>query len=127
MEPACILPTSLDMDLRSMFAFVRRQFMIGRYYSPVLWTVALAWNCVLHAFVLGKPGGRGLGLRRRGVGLAAGGRGDGCSTASSSARAWLRQRASQFYLPDLQAHLTARARLRHLAGTAGRPGLLRRD
>ena len=30
LEPACILPTTLDMDMRSMFAFVRRQFMIGR-------------------------------------------------------------------------------------------------
>ena len=41
-EPMCILPSPLDVDLRGMFSFVRRQLIIGRCYAPVHWYALLA-------------------------------------------------------------------------------------
>ncbi len=124
LEPACILPTALDMDMRAMFAFVRRQFMIGRYYSPLLWSAALAWNCAMQAFfwasVVAVP-----------VGLATGASWTWRPAVAAAviyglhvARAWLRQRATQFYLPRMQDELTAFPAVRHRAGPRGRAGLL---
>ncbi len=110
LEPACILPTSLDMDMRTMFAFVRRQFMIGRYYSPVLWSAALAWNCATQAFFWAN-------VAAAFIGLASGASWSWRPAAVAAAlyglhvaRAWLRQRASQFYLPRIERALSVSRR-----------------
>ena len=48
-EPMCILPSPLDVDVRAMFSFVRRQLIIGRCYVPVHW-YALLIGCGLTQF-----------------------------------------------------------------------------
>jgi ceramide glucosyltransferase len=40
-EPTCILPSPLDVDLRGMFSFIRRQLIIGRCYVSVHWYALL--------------------------------------------------------------------------------------
>ena len=87
LEPACILPTPIDMTMRSMFAFVRRQFMIGRYYSLVSLDVSRSFgNCSDACIVSGEvSAARRLGrLDRRGLDLAAGDRWNHASMCSTS-------------------------------------------
>jgi ceramide glucosyltransferase len=44
-EPACIVHSPIDMTLGDMFSFMRRQYTIGRFYSPLLWTTMLVYSC----------------------------------------------------------------------------------
>jgi hypothetical protein len=41
-EASCILASTIDFNLASMIKFVRRQYTIGRFYSPRAWGMALA-------------------------------------------------------------------------------------
>lgn len=41
-EPACMVASPLNMSLRTMFGFVRRQYIITRWYVPLWWAFALA-------------------------------------------------------------------------------------
>jgi ceramide glucosyltransferase len=47
-EPACMLASPLDNSLVQTFLFARRQYVIGRFYSPGFWLLGLAavagWN-----------------------------------------------------------------------------------
>ena len=45
-EPMCILPSPLDVDMRGMLSFLRRQLIIGRCYVAVHW-YALIFGCGL--------------------------------------------------------------------------------
>jgi hypothetical protein len=128
LEPACILPTPIDMTMRSMFAFVRRQFMIGRYYSLGLWSVALAGNCLIQAafwgsFVAAIAGiATGASWTWQPVSVF------GLLYTLHLIRAWLRQQATRFYLPQVQDELAAARRfdiwLGPLAGLACCAGLI---
>ena len=41
-HPPCMVVSPVDHDLSGMFRFVRRQYMVARYYSPKMWLFALA-------------------------------------------------------------------------------------
>jgi hypothetical protein len=41
-EPSCMLASPLDNDRRQTLAFLRRQYVIARFYMPKWWLVALA-------------------------------------------------------------------------------------
>lgn len=40
-EPACMLASPLDNDWRQNLSFIRRQYLIGRFYMPRWWLLAL--------------------------------------------------------------------------------------
>lgn len=46
-EPACMVRSPLDMTLREMLSFLRRQYLISRYYATPWWVFALV--CVTFA------------------------------------------------------------------------------
>jgi hypothetical protein len=52
-EPSCIVASPIDVKLRDMFSFVRRQYTIGRCYSPRLWMLSLLYCCTSQAIFLG--------------------------------------------------------------------------
>ena len=41
-EPACVVASPLDCSPREMLAFIRRQYLVGRFYTPVWWAFGLA-------------------------------------------------------------------------------------
>jgi hypothetical protein len=41
-ESGCMVPAPVDATLAEMFAFLRRQYLIGRQYLPLWWAAALA-------------------------------------------------------------------------------------
>ena len=41
-EPACVVASPLDRTPGEAFSFLRRQYLIGRYYAPAWWWMALA-------------------------------------------------------------------------------------
>ena len=61
-EPACILPSPVDMSLGAVFSFVRRQYTIGRFYSPLLWTVMLLYSSAMQAVFWGTAVAAACGL-----------------------------------------------------------------
>ncbi len=40
-QPPCMVASPLDHNLRSMCGFLRRQYLIGRFYAPDLWLAGL--------------------------------------------------------------------------------------
>ncbi len=110
LESACILPSPIDMDMRTMLAWVRRQFIIGRFYSPYLWLVvsvghcftqAVFWSSVMAA-IAGTVSGAPWAWQPACVA--------GVLYATHVVRGWLRQTASRVYLPYCQKELTAARR-----------------
>ncbi len=104
-EPACIIPSPVDFTMAAMCSFMRRQFTIGRIYTPAAWTTSIVWNCLSQATFWGA-------LVATAVGLWAGAEWTwqpasllGALYSLHVCRAWLRQDASRFYLPDFQAEL----------------------
>jgi hypothetical protein len=107
LETSCILPSSIDVDLRGMLSWVRRQFIIGRFYSPFLWSVvfvghllgqAVFWGSLVAALI-GWSTGRDWAWQPT-VAVAA-------LFSLQVLRGWLRQDASRYYLPDMQPELAA--------------------
>ena len=41
-EPACVVAAPVEQSLGSMFSFLRRQYVIGKFYSPGWWLFAMA-------------------------------------------------------------------------------------
>ncbi|HEY1600888.1 MAG TPA: glycosyltransferase [Pirellulales bacterium] len=41
-EPACMLPSPLELDVGQMFEFLRRQYIVGRTYAVRNWTLGFA-------------------------------------------------------------------------------------
>ena len=118
-ETACILPSAVDHDLWSMLVWVRRQFIIGRFYSPLLWCVVLVghgfsqavfWGSVVAALV-----GYAVGAEWAWQPAAL----VGGLYALHVLRAWLRQSASRYYLPHHQRELAATRRFDIFCGPLG--------
>lgn len=99
-EPACVVASPVDHSFLTMFEFVRRQYLICRYYAPGWWLLALAstsirnlaWPATLAAAGLslccGKPplwipAACGMGMYLAGA-----------------ARAWMVQRLARTYFPE---------------------------
>lgn len=106
-EPTCILPSPIDVNLATVMSFVRRQFTIGRFYSPLLWSLVLVGNCLAQgAFwgsVVGALAGLCLGAAWTWQPAAAA----AMLYALHLFRARLRQQASRINLPNHQHELSA--------------------
>lgn len=115
-QPACMLASPLDNNWRQTIAFLRRQYVIARFYAPQWWLLAFAAASLPLLTFWG-----GLAL------LAA-------SWACGDARAWLpalvcpafyastvfrgllRSELARLYLPEHQAQLATAFRFDHWAG-----------
>lgn len=127
-EPMCILPSPLDVDVRGMLSFVRRQLVIGRCYTPVHWYALLGGSALLQftlwgslfAALAGALVGADWALQPAAA--------FGVLYALQWKRARLRHAACRLYLPGKQADLKAVHRfdtfLGPIAGTVGLIGLL---
>ncbi|HEX3726351.1 MAG TPA: glycosyltransferase [Pirellulales bacterium] len=62
MEPTCIVPSPVDVDMRAMFSFIRRQYLIGRVYAPRLWMIAFAHALLSQLFLWGSAVAAAWGL-----------------------------------------------------------------
>ena len=109
-EPASILPSPLDVDMSAMFEFVRRQFMVGRYYSPVLWCGALVWNGIAQGVFWGSLAATAEGVLSRASWAWQPASVVGVLYALHLVRAWLRREASRAFLPGAQQQLAAARR-----------------
>ncbi|MGD9722292.1 MAG: glycosyltransferase [Pirellulales bacterium] len=107
LETSCILPSPIDLDMWTMLAWVRRQFIIGRFYSPLLWAVVAVGHC-FNQLVFWASVTTALAAWWQGAAWAwqpaavAGG-----IYAMQVLRGWLRQRSTLSYLPHCQRELAA--------------------
>ena len=107
LEPTCILPSPLDVDFRTMFSFVRRQFIIGRYYAPRLWGSMLILNCLSQIVFWGSLVATAWGFFGQTAWRWQPAAVLGLLYGLHVFRAWLRQLASRNYLPRRQEELAA--------------------
>jgi ceramide glucosyltransferase len=109
-EPAAILPSPLDVTLGGMFEFVRRQFMVGRYYSPLLWCGALIWTCLAQGVFWGSLIATAVGLVTQAAWMWQPAFVTAAIYGLHVARAWLRREASRHFLPGAQEQLASARR-----------------
>lgn len=115
-HPPCMVASPLDYPGCSMFSFLRRQYLMGRYYSPRYWLLGLVTstmtNCVLLAslglILGGLITGRLPWWIPAGV-LAA-------IYAVGVFRAWVRQDLVRVFFPGLEAVLKGPRRFDIWAG-----------
>jgi hypothetical protein len=110
LETGCILPSPIDVDMYTMLCWVRRQFIIGRFYSPLLWLIVFVGHCLGQVVFWGSAAATAMGLA-----MAAPWTWQPACVASvlyglHVLRGWVRQSASRVYLPDCQRALTAARR-----------------
>jgi hypothetical protein len=110
LETACILPSAIDMDMRTMLSWVRRQFIIGRFYSPFLWSVVLVGNCFAYSLFWASAAAAVGGWLTDAPWKWHPTLAVGLLYAMQVLRAWLRQSASRYYLPHRQSELVATRR-----------------
>jgi ceramide glucosyltransferase len=48
-EPGCVVASPLDCSLREMFSFIRRQYLVGRFYAPAWWAMALLATTLINS------------------------------------------------------------------------------
>lgn len=127
-EPACMTASPVDVSWKQMFEFVRRQYVVARFYTPIWWSLGFAFCSVsqfvfwgtLFASVIGHATSASWAWMPTTVA--------GLLYATYAIRAALRQNAAQTFLPDQQHRLGA-ARwfdilLSPLAGIANWLGIL---
>lgn len=105
LETACILPSPIDIDFPTMLSWIRRQFIIGRFYSPWLWLVVLVGHCagqlILWANIVAAAVGLAIGAAWTWQPAAV----VATLYAMHVIRGWFRQSASRYYLPEHQQAL----------------------
>jgi hypothetical protein len=107
LECACILPSPIDVDMRTMLAWVRRQFIIGRFYSPFLWTIVAAGHCFSQLAFWSSAVAATAGLAIGATWWWQPAAFVGVLYGLQVLRGWLRQAASRIYLPNSQHALRA--------------------
>ncbi len=107
LECACILPSPIDIDMRTMLAWVRRQFIIGRFYSPFLWATVSAGHCLSQLIFWGSVVGAIVGAATGAAWTWQPASLVGAMYGLQVFRGWLRQAASRIYLPNVQNELRA--------------------
>jgi hypothetical protein len=107
LECACILPSPIDVDMRTMLAWVRRQFIIGRFYSPYLWAIVAAGHCFSQLVFWSSAAAALVGIVRGANWWWQPAAFVGVMYGLQVLRGWLRQAASRIYLPDSQQALRA--------------------
>ena len=110
LETACILPSPIDIGMRDMLLWVRRQFIIGRFYAPFLWSVVLVGHCLGQAVFWSSLAAALYGLSTGATWAWQPACVVGVLYGLNVYRAWTRQRASRIYLPHYQRQLAAARR-----------------
>ncbi len=105
LECACILPSPIDMDMRTMLTWVRRQFIIGRFYSPFLWALVATGHCFNQLVFWASAVAAVVGLSAGAAWWWQPAAFVGAIYSVQVLRGWLRQAASRIYLPDSQQAL----------------------
>ncbi len=105
LECACILPSPIDVDMRTMLAWVRRQFIIGRFYSPFLWATVATGQCFSQLVFWGSAAAAIVGLTSGATWTWQPAAVVGAMYGLQVFRGWLRQAASRIYLPNIQQAL----------------------
>ncbi|MBX3426227.1 MAG: glycosyltransferase [Pirellulales bacterium] len=98
-EPACMIASPVDMTPRETFAFLRRQYLIGRHYVRRWWTLALVAGVMSVAAFWGSLA---IGLVALATGNAWGGATVGVAAAwyaINAAKAALRTDLAAMYFP----------------------------
>ncbi len=55
-EPACMVTSPADVSMRGLMGFVRRQYLMGRFYAFEGWAFSLLLNTFVHLVALGNAG-----------------------------------------------------------------------
>jgi len=100
-EPACMIASPLDMNVREALAFLQRQYQVGRFYARGYWLLGLVSASVVNAFLLltvslaaaGWIGGQPWTTAVLGTGAA--------YYVLSVLRCWVRQDLVSVYFPYL--------------------------
>lgn len=53
-EPAAVVQSPLDYSFRNMLSFLRRQYVIGRFYAPRLWVFGLVMTTLANVVLFGS-------------------------------------------------------------------------
>ena len=61
-EPACLVPSPVDNNFRDTFSFLRRQYLIARFYAPPWWTLGLATATITNLIWPASIAAIGVGL-----------------------------------------------------------------
>jgi hypothetical protein len=127
-EPRCLVPSPLDVDFGQLFEFLRRQYLIGRFYATRWWLGALAITLLAVGTLWASPlvaliaGARRLPLAWAPAVVFV------TLYASHAFRAWLRQDMARHALTAFCGQLTASRRFdlcaAPLAGLVNTVGLL---
>jgi ceramide glucosyltransferase len=104
-EPGCVVASPLDCSLREMLSFVRRQYLVARFYIPDLWALAFLAGAVAQLSWLANLAVLGWSL----IWGALPGWIPACGCALlyllGAYRGWLRQDLVRTYFPDQQENL----------------------
>ncbi len=104
-EPACMVVSPLETSLSEMFWFVRRQYLMGRFYLPGWWALALVLTTLAGLPLLGSLGMLGwcLATGSRWAWLPAG----VCAAlyGLNVVAGWFRQDLVRVYFPHLRGPL----------------------
>jgi cellulose synthase/poly-beta-1,6-N-acetylglucosamine synthase-like glycosyltransferase len=104
-EPAAMVASPVDMSWLEMFHFLRRQFAVVRWHEPFWWSVGLTVSLVNQLFFWASLAA--------GLALSAVGNPHAWAPLATVAvlygwnvyRAWLRQSASRYFLPEWDEQL----------------------
>lgn len=108
-EPACMLASPIDGGWRQALSFIRRQYVISRFYAPRWWLLALTaatlgvvtfWGGLVALIAGASCGAQWTWVPALVCSLFYGG---------SVLRGWQRRALARVYLPDAQSRLAAPA------------------
>ena len=104
-EPAAMVASPLDMSFRQMVSFVRRQYLIGRFYVPGWWAFALASVTFANLVLFGSLGLLGWCLATGGTWLSIPAGVFSALYLADIYRGLVRQDAALAYFPHLKESL----------------------
>ncbi len=100
-EPGCLCTSPFDMTWRQAFRFARRQFLLVRVYSPLVWTLALLYATVLQVGFWGAIAATvGLALAGNGLCVVPAATG-GLLVMMLAARVWIQRSIARMCLGEV--------------------------
>lgn len=102
-EPAAVVQSPLDYSFPEMLSFLRRQYLIGRFYSPRLWAFGVVMTTFANAVLFGSLAAAVWGLLANRGGAAwfwLPAAGFGLLYAANVFRAAVRQDSARIYFPQ---------------------------
>jgi hypothetical protein len=115
-EPLCIVASPLDMRMGEAMSFLRRQFVIGRYYSSLYWAGTLMVTSIINVALFGGIVASALWAGRGSAAAIVPAAVAGTLVAMNVLRSWLRQDIGRKRFPHLRKELTVARRMDIIAG-----------